>query len=702
MKKKFGKDFINWLKKNKYSFGLSNHCPHCKTFKRKFTNPRSIPKYKGKTRIDYVPATLKGNRIVERDIDSLYRTFTKQKKRKRSAFGGINRKDPRITPWPSGSGALSRHDLTPLPGWGKFSMSPGGNRGGNAINCRQSGRWLSQNRSAPDFPLRRQRMRNQRFGNRNLVRGMPQSSTNKWYSKRGVGGFNARSKSIYAPDGNVFTRSYSPYTGARVGGRLPSPYGPIDTAALKGYPNGYSTPGGRLTTRKPRGGNNFGWNPFGKEFVCDVNVDDEYNQERNRELYAKLKNSKDINKRICMLKIIDNSIKYHDSAGNTTKRDNLISDFKILNERLQAYIYKKNSYKILKKVNTNDIKYLLSIIDRIPEVDCPWSNKAKCNYSAEFRAQDLEKSWNNILNERGESSFGNTVFGTEMDRAQFRPHAIRGWGSNYNSWDNQGLYLKGWNPWQQNTQRSASQRQFAKAAREVNRKWSNNVSFGSPTLSQMSGPNNVAYRKPFQMYNGGSMLGGNTINWTTRRNYLPPCKGPRIPRLKVQPNNNPTGYLANKNVTPISYARPRNPEILRYGRRKQRKKQRAKRSAFGMKPWTERSGGTKPWVAKGIAAERPYTTQMFSTNDSASSGFIRVGQPLELYSYQNNPNVGSYKYPEFSGPRNFYGGFGQRKRTQRKRKRAQKKKVKAGDTLVVKNGKVKVKTKSNKRTLRRR
>lgn len=546
MKNKFGKNFINWLKKNKYSFGLSNRCPHCKTFKRKFTNPRLIPKYKGKTRIDYVPATLKGNRVIEKDIDSLYRTFMKQNKRKRkrsASFGGINRKAARITPWPSGSGALSRHDLTPLPGWGKFSMSPGGNRGGNAVNCQDSGYWLSHNRSAPDFPLQRsavhrtQRQR-MRFGNRNLVRRMPKSNTNMWYSKRGIGGFNARSKTIYAPDGNVFTRSYSPYTGARIGGRLPPPYGPIDTAALKGYPNGYETPGGRLTTRK---------NGFGD------------------------------------------------------------------------------------------------------------------------------------------------VFGTEMDRAQFRPHAIRKWGSNYNSWDNQGLYLKGWNPWQSDTRRTASQRQFAKAAREVNRKWTNNVSFGySPTLDQMSGPNNVAYRKPFQMYNGGSMLGGNTINWTTRRNYLPPCKGPRVPRLKVQPNNNPTGYLANKNVTPISYARPRNPEILRYGRRKRRAR---KKNEFGM----------KPWVARGTTAQRPYTTQMFSSNDASTSGFIRVGQPLELYSYQNNPEVGSYKYPEFSGPRNFYGGFGrqkQKRKQKKKRKRVQKKKVKAGDTLVVKNGKVKVK--SNKRTLKRR
>jgi hypothetical protein len=43
----------------------------------------------------------------------------------------------------------------------------------------------------------------------------------------------------------------------------------------------------------------------------------------------------------------------------------------------------------------------------------------------------------------------------------------------------------------------------------------------------------------------------------------------------------------------------------------------------------------------------------------------RIAQPLELYTYQNTPYGGS-KYPQFLGPRSWYGGFGNSKKPSRK------------------------------------
>ena len=51
------------------------------------------------------------------------------------------------------------------------------------------------------------------------------------------------------------------------------------------------------------------------------------------------------------------------------------------------------------------------------------------------------------------------------------------------------------------------------------------------------------------------------------------------------------------------------------------------------------------------------TTGLFSSGgESTGSGFLRVAQPLDLYTSMNTP--GGYTYPEFSGPRQWMGGFG--------------------------------------------
>ena len=125
----------------------------------------------------------------------------------------------------------------------------GNNRGGNAIGCKESARWLFEDRSAPPFPIRTtsRSARSASFGlrsQRRRTRGTSQgdivnTSRDSYYNARGRNGFQNVPRSIYDFDGgNVFTKSYSPYTGARISGILPRPYGNRDNASLKGYSNG--------------------------------------------------------------------------------------------------------------------------------------------------------------------------------------------------------------------------------------------------------------------------------------------------------------------------------------------------------------------------------------------------------------------------------------------------------------------------------
>ena len=108
-----------------------------------------------------------------------------------------------------------------------------------------------------------------------------------------------------------------------------------------------------------------------------------------------------------------------------------------------------------------------------------------------------------------------------------------------------------------------------------------------------------------------------------------------------------------------------------------------------------------PWTSKGEQLGRPFTTQLHGTNDSSTSGFVRVGQPMDLYTYQNTP-YGGDRYPEFLGPRAWMGGFGRnlsdsslgfgrpkrktatKKKTVAKRKMAMKKKTVAKGKKVMK------------------
>ncbi len=90
------------------------------------------------------------------------------------------------------------------------------------------------------------------------------------------------------------------------------------------------------------------------------------------------------------------------------------------------------------------------------------------------------------------------------------------------------------------------------------------MNFGKyPALRSMKGPNTVAYRQPFNVYEG---TGGNTTNWLTGKPYLPNNKK----FLNVQKTtNNPTGWLTNSNIKTVSTgtnnARSYTRKGLRYG-----------------------------------------------------------------------------------------------------------------------------------------
>jgi hypothetical protein len=285
-----------------------------------------------------------------------------------------------------------------------------------------------------------------------------------------------------------------------------------------------------------------------------------------------------------------------------------------------------------------------------------------------------------------QSEFG--LLGHPEDKPQFRPHPKRSYKSVYQSQANSDLYLPTWNPYQVDG-RSPRQVSNTIAGRAVARR--NQLTFGE-------GPNNVGYRNPMLMYDGA---GANTQDFLSGTQYYKPCKMPTkqfAQPTKVRKNTNPTGYLAT--AKELKY-------LNKFGRHDNVKSDLRVRSSdvkykcnkFGVdkkvapkvlpkkQTW---SYPKEPWVGKA----GPYTTGMFnSSGGGGGAGLQRVGQPLELYNYMNTP-YGGYKYPEFSGPRQWMGGFGVKKATvvakKVTKKVAKKRSAAPGDTIVVGKGKMKL------------
>jgi len=589
--KKYDKKFTNWLRDKKYTFKLESWCKHCKNLKKKFTNSKNIPIHTKKTKHVPVPAIFKNNKhLPNESVEDLYNKYIST-----NGFGsrrGINTK-PSGTRRPRNS-----KDYIPQPGkWGAFSSTAGNNRGGNAIPCTESSKWLFEDHSAPPFPIKNS------FGQREGP--IVYTSRDKYYNARGRNGFQNVARSIYDVDGgNVFTKSYSPYTGAPIGGILPRPYGNRDNASLKGYSNGSRMKTPRLSTRS---------------------------RSKTTTQYGR--------RRLQRSRLLPKG-----------QRREEFQDFgPFVNQAYDASSYGRRRGRRRSR--------LLPRGQRKEEFQDfgPFVNQA---YDA--------------------SSYGQRR--RQRPLYEFRPHRLRNWKPSYNSYANEDLYLNEWNPYRvyKSPKGVEKARTYNSKTNEISKASHLNFQPWSPQGSSFGplkyGPNRVAYEDPYLMYKNP---GSNTLNYLTGKQYLPPCRDVYANKLKVSPNNNPTGFLSNKRVVPIS----------------------GTRNSFG-------SGvNHNPWVAKGKQLQRPFTTQLISTNDSATSGYTRIGQPLELYAYQNT-DYGSYKYPEFLGQRAWMGGYGRKQQKQRKQRTIQKKKApkktaartrrKAGpgDTLVVKNGKIKIKGQS--------
>ena len=260
-------------------------------------------------------------------------------------------------------------------------------------------------------------------------------------------------------------------------------------------------------------------------------------------------------------------------------------------------------------------------------------------------------------------------------KPQFRPNFKLSRKPNYNSYANSNLYVKGWNPYQIQQKRTPKQKQFAKASRAISRK---NAIQARMNYGLTGGPNLVGYENPMLLYSGA---GANTVNYLTGSNYYKPCRSMKqYPYLKVKKNNNPTGFLSKSSVKPI--------KGLNFG------------------SW---SNSHVPWISRGAELGRPFSTQFMNLGDGGGSGVVRIGQPLDLYTYMNSP-YGGYQYPEFLGPRSWMGGFGTRKKSKKssarkssarkssaqkssKQKSSKQKssaRKKYSDTIHISNGKVKV------------
>ena len=161
----------------------------------------------------------------------------------------------------------------------------------------------------------------------------------------------------------------------------------------------------------------------------------------------------------------------------------------------------------------------------------------------------MNEGYNVSLTPREMSGFGKDASLAEMTgyknaKPQFRPHKVRSYKSVKQSYANKNLYLPTWNPYQDTVGRTHSQDTIARNAKAISRRDYNNVGFGSAFQGATPGPNNVNYRNPMLVYEGA---GANSVNFLTGNQYYKPCKMPsrQFPKpMKVQKNNNPTGWLA--------------------------------------------------------------------------------------------------------------------------------------------------------------
>lgn len=746
---------IDWnkFKNEKYKFVAKKGCPYFTGLSKYMNLPTDIEssfvgkKYKNKTitspsilKID--KGEIKSAVIGSDKIPNWFKTKG-DKFLKGNRFGYFL-KPNKMVPEKLGTGTRRTKDYIPQINWGKFSMSPGNNRAGNAINCRESANWLYKNRNAPEFPLN--------FGSY-IAPNMKKS----YYDTNGKNGFDKVPKSIY-DSGNVPLYNMSPYDGVPVGGSLPRPYGPRDNAMIKGYPGRplYSSFGPYIN-QAYRPIENFGpyinqaykSNEFGTAFVdSKPSFKPDYKRTykpvfqtpANEDLYLPgwnpyEKNSFGPNNVAYRNPFLmyenpgGNTINFltgknylppcNSSKGNVRKvqKNNNPTGFlatakpyfpgnikQMKPDGKPAFGQSVSKMKIkmaddyVNKILTDDevkkfdeyIKKdprLLVICQQINEIKQSSTSECILHYSSLFRYFCIKglDAFEGIQLKGNVSEYGRCI----DDFFIFIHSKLVGQTIIESSKTRKNGSLNYFNNLLNVFKKLKIEEKFMHITAKLEKSQDENNRFQGFLIYMYKNPNVISslskiIKQGYSEENETHLIDfiyqqGNSTLFNSGRNSENKDREMCMKFLRYLCNlefsdffENTIKLLIEKGEIPIDNIE-NNDTILNIQDTlkiflKNKKDEKLKHK-FGNnknkpvsinKPSTPKSmKQIPPWVN---LSSGPYTTGMFNTGgQSTGSGFQRVGQPLELYNYQNNPAIG-YSYPEFSGPRQWMGGFGQHKK----------------------------------------
>ena len=443
------------------------------------------------------PTIILNNKIVATGPNKWKKYLKKYFSIKKNSFGNTFQPRNWKTTNVLGSGSYrspGSKDYIPQPGWGKFSGSAGANRAGNAIPCQSSSNWLYKDRSSPNFPIQRITPKDRRLLMASSMSfGLLPSVSQKTYNHRGQTGFDQVPKSIYMREGgNVFDRSYSPYSGARKSGILPRPYGPRDQAAIKGYPNSPLLRG-NIDTKKyyKKYPNRYGSKQrFGQAVPFGPFINQHYTESSTSAANQPMQFGQAVP--------FGPFINQHYTESSTSAAN-------------QPMYGRKKKKRKVKFGRSPDIPRMTG-----------WKNAKPL-----FRPHYL-KNWN-----PGYNSFANK----DLYIPTWNPYQ-----GHLGRTQQQQRIAKG-------SKLSNAQNALQANPMGLSQVPRSNFGYHQSGYNYM-GPNMVAYENPMLMYSGA---GSNTVNYLTGRNYLKPCNSNNTyPYLKVQKNNNPRGYLSNSKVVPLS------------------------------------------------------------------------------------------------------------------------------------------------------
>lgn len=642
-------------------------------------------------------------------------------------------------------------DYIPQPGWGGFSASKGNNRAGNAIPCRESANWLYRDRS-PNIPRKKSS-----FGK--AYKGMLPTLKKSFYDWNGRNGFQNLPKSIY-DSGNVPLFNRSPYGGAPVGGALPRPYGPRDNALIKGYPampvrmssfgpymvNSYDSKFGSGPFISPKAHDyyNFGMAPVDRksEFRPHANRNWKpiYQSYANSELYLPGQNpystSKASKKTVKAVRAISRRNNLSFGPNNVGYRNPILmydnpggNTYNFLTGRnyYQPCNPKDNNKPLKVKKNNNPTGYLAkaklyrpgfggdnpyplrpvvrgSLTEELPqgaradkENYFNLTNVQKAAIKAEING--LEKT-NKVEYNKEDLKVAKGIFKEyQQDKltkeqkdnlklifqlVMLNSHRII--PKHIKSKDLPDYLKLSISPVIRQIVSKCSNHGFELAIEYLSKMslyrskiYSERFLINDPEgvditdvlyniLCDKKIVTDNLFDKPYTLYSNIktdikyiTMYGTWFIEKYNYKCYLDTFYN------KINTNKY-AKYL--EQITEELKGKMSNP---------------ASRMHFGKQ---------KPWVSN---KNTPYTTSL--NGPEQGTGYKRVGQPLELYTYQNTP-YGGYNYPEFSGPRQWLGGYGNKTKKVAKKKVAKKTvsygTPRPGDTIILSKGKMKILPKVSK------